>query len=340
MSFCTAVNYAALGLGEDGKPAYSDQDKCIECGICYRICSARHDLEEETKQQVAWSAPLGRVMDTSVACAMDPIVRDKGTDGGAVTSLLLHLLDSGHIDGAVVSKRVGLFQHHPWVATSPEELVEAAGSYFDASQGMAHLGKNYSTFSPSVQAFKPLLKKGLRRVAFVGVPCQIKTVRKMETLGIVPTDSIHLLVGLFCSGNFNFGNAQRERLEEMGGFKWDDVVKVNLKGKMLLTLSSGKVVSFGLDEIDFMKRQACKHCSDYAAEFADISFGGMGAPENWTTAIMRTPKGRAAFADAKWKTLQEFPLEDNPKFASDALHKVLEYSDRKKELAEAEIAKL
>jgi coenzyme F420 hydrogenase subunit beta len=48
-----------------------------------------------------------------------------------------------------------------------------------------------------------------------------------------------------------------------------------------------------------MKRYACRFCNDYAAEFADISFGGIGAEQGWTTVISRTPLGRAILADAR-----------------------------------------
>src|SRR5512139_1970143 len=50
VTFCTAINYGALELGEDGKPRYKDIEKCIECGLCYSICPEIHELEEETKR--------------------------------------------------------------------------------------------------------------------------------------------------------------------------------------------------------------------------------------------------------------------------------------------------
>ncbi|MDP1761664.1 MAG: 4Fe-4S dicluster domain-containing protein, partial [Deltaproteobacteria bacterium] len=49
VAFCTAINYGALELGEDGRPRYRDKEKCIECGICYSICPEIRELDEETK---------------------------------------------------------------------------------------------------------------------------------------------------------------------------------------------------------------------------------------------------------------------------------------------------
>ncbi len=62
-----------------------------------------------------------------------------------------------------------------------------------------------------------------------------------------------------------------------------------------------------------MKRYACRYCDDYAAEFADLSFGGIGAPEGWTTVMARIPLGRAILADAKGTDLEQFNYKDNPR---------------------------
>jgi coenzyme F420 hydrogenase subunit beta len=98
VAFCTAINYGALELGEDGRPRYRDKEKCIECGICYSICPEIRELDEETKNLVAWRPPLGCILGTTVARAIDPEVRSRGTDGGVVTALLLHLFERGHIE--------------------------------------------------------------------------------------------------------------------------------------------------------------------------------------------------------------------------------------------------
>jgi coenzyme F420-reducing hydrogenase beta subunit len=105
-----------------------DIEKCIECGLCYSICPEISELDEETKRQAAWSAPMGRILGTTVSRARDPEVRAKATDGGVVTALLLHLFDLGRIDGAVVTRQVGPFQRQPWLATNREEILEAAAS--------------------------------------------------------------------------------------------------------------------------------------------------------------------------------------------------------------------
>ena len=82
-----------------------------------------------------------------------------------------------------------------------------------------------------------------------------------------------------------------------------------------------------------MKRFACYFCPDYSAEYADVSFGGVGAAEGWTTVITRTPVGRAIFADAKANAIEEDRSENFPKLATRVLKKVQTWSARKKEVA-------
>jgi coenzyme F420 hydrogenase subunit beta len=336
VTFCTAINFGALKQHADGKPCYDDIEKCIECGICYMICPEIDEMDEEMRKRVGWTPPMGRVLETSVARSGNKAIRKHATDGGVVTAMLLHLFDAERIDGAIVARPTGLFKREPWLATSREEIVDAAGFFFDASHGMSRYSQKYSTYSPSVQMLGQMTRRGTRRVAMVGTPCQIKTVRKMETLSIVPTDSISYILGLFCSGNFMFGETQRMELEKLGNFVWDDVRKINIKENLLIHLEDGDIRTIPLDRLGFMRRYACQYCEDYSAELADISFGGIAAEEGWTTVIARTPLGRAAFAHARGEgDVEIYPKAKDPRFTGQILTKVQEWS-RKKRLQSVE----
>ena len=329
VTFCTAINYGALELDGEGKPRYADEAKCIECGLCHTICPEIDELDAETRKGSGWTPPIGRVIETSIARATDNKIRKKATDGGVVTALLVHLFKRGRIDGAIVTKPVGPFQRLPFLAESEKDILEAAGFSFDTSHGMTRFSDYYLTYS-QVKEFDPLIKKGLQRVAFVGTPCQINAVRRMQSLGIIPSDSIKFCLGLFCSGNFVFGQKEQEKLSQIGGFKFRDVKKINIKEELIVHLKGGKEKTMMLEELEFMKRFACYFCPDYSAEYADISFGGIGSPEGWTTVITRTPVGRAIFADARPAAIEENRTKDFPKRTAQVLKKVQSWSARKK----------
>jgi coenzyme F420 hydrogenase subunit beta len=332
VTFCTAVNYGALKLDEDGKPYYDEIEKCIECGLCHAICPEIDEFEEATKEMVGWEAPIGKVFETTVARAINPVVRGMATDGGVVTALLLHLFDYGRIDGAIVTKQTGPFQRQPCLAVSRKDIKEAAGFHFDTSHGMKSFSDRYLTYN-SIEELSPMVKKGLHRVAMVGTPCQIKAIRKMEVLDIIPSDSIKFCLGLFCSGNFVFNEEAKDKISSIDQFDWNDVKKINIKDNFMVYLKNGEVKAIPLQHIEFMKRYACRYCPDYSAEFSDISFGGIGAEEGWTSVITRTPLGRAIFADAKGNAIEEYNYNDNKNFATQAISKIRIASANKKKTA-------
>lgn len=333
VTFCTAINYGALEIDLKGKPVYGDMEKCIECGLCYSICPQINELDQQTKDQAAWTEPLGRVIETTVVRSKDPLVLSRAAEGGAVTSLLLHLFDRNRIDGAIITRSVGKYQRQPFLATAREEIYRAAGMLWSASQEMKNFKDQYMTFT-SVQEFDAMIKQDLKRVAFVGTPCQIKSLRKMQVLNLVPSDAIKFCFGLFCSGNFTFGEKEQAQLADRAGIAWEDVARINLKDKLIITLNSGEIRTVDLEEMDSMKHYACHYCSDYSAEFADISFGGIGAPQGWTTLITRTPLGRAVLADSRsFRQIEQFDIQNDPGFATNALQAVRQASALKKKRA-------
>jgi coenzyme F420 hydrogenase subunit beta len=340
VAFCSASNYGALELGEDGKPRYRDRDKCIECGICYAICPEIEELDGETRNLVSWSPPMGRILGTAVARAAEPEVRAGATDGGVVTALLLHLFDHGRIDSAIVSRTVGPFQRQPWLALSRQDIIAAAGFHFDTLSSLKHFSQVYTTYSPSIGELKGLAMMPLKRVAFVGTPCQINTLRRMEVLEVVPSEVIKIILGLFCAGNFHFGPEERGRLERIADFKWAEVAKINIKEELRVHLRHGEIRRIPLDQLNFMKRHACQFCDDYAAEFADLSFGGLGAPEGWTTVIVRSSKGQELLAMALRGDIELLSPREVPLLSQTLMAKLLEWSEKKKESAAKHLLEL
>jgi coenzyme F420 hydrogenase subunit beta len=333
VTFCTAINYGALEMGEDNIPRYKSVEKCIDCGLCYMICPVIEKQDRKIKEQAAWSAPIGRILDITVAQVKDEAQRLRATDGGVVTGLLLHLFDTGRIDGAIVAKNTPEGRS-PFLAATREDILSAAGSHFDTTQGVTHLGEQYSTYSPSCQALGSLIRQGLKRIAFLGTPCQIRSVRKMQALKIVPSDAIKYYFGLFCTANFDFSGGRLHEFEKLADCRMEDVEKINIKDQLLLHHKNGRKSKIAFRDLEFAKRSACSFCDDFSAEYADISFGGLGAADGWTTVITRTAVGRAAFADARDTALSFLSIDENPDLDRTVLQKLLDSSAGKKKAAE------
>ena len=343
-SFCSADEMNALEFDSGIGPRLLSEESCLKCGICYLICPQIKALDAEVRERYGWKAPIGSFRDIASARSTESKVHEVCTDGGVVTSLLRYALKKRLIQGALVSKRIGPFARQPFLATDPDELIEAAGSHFDEVKHLGEFGKSYSTYCPTVQEIKTLGQRRLDRIAMVGTPCQIYTVRKMQVLNILPADAIVFTVGLFCMVNFTFDAKARTALEKKLGLKISDVAKLNIKDDVIVTTAGGKVVHLPFEVLDDVARPACMACPDFANDFADISVGGLGSPDGYTTTVIRTGIGQefynGAKHDRKLKELRFGSKEKAKLHRTELMAKATAFARRKKARTRATLAGL
>ncbi|MFC1485427.1 Coenzyme F420 hydrogenase/dehydrogenase, beta subunit C-terminal domain [Candidatus Latescibacterota bacterium] len=344
VSFCSAGEFNALKMSSEGTPEFVDEEKCLKCGICYLICPQIKVLDPELKKKFGWKEPIGFYRALSSARTKDGRIKEVCTDGGVVTSLLMYAMKKHIIDGAILSKKIGPFARQPVIVTNPEELIETAGSHFEESLHLEAMGGQYTTYSPVVREVRELGKRGLERMAFVGTPCQIYTIRKMQLLNIIPADKIALTIGLFCMENFSFDTKAREKLEKKIGLKLSNVRKLNVKDDVIVTLDNGKVMHLLFEMVDEIARPACFFCPDFANDYADISVGGLGSPDGYTTTIVRTLQGERVYNGAKQeKFIEELTFknkEDLKIGKTKTMAKIVSFTQRKKERAKKNWAKV
>jgi coenzyme F420 hydrogenase subunit beta len=297
VSFCSADDLEAIGFGEDGKPHMINEDNCLECGICYLICPQIDILDEEIKETYDWNKTMGSYRRCVSARSTDPEILKVCTDGGAVSSLIKCLLEKKMIEGAVVSKRTSQFNREPLIAQTYDDILSAAGTDLAKSKGDDQLGR-FSTYSPTMFAVRDVKNMDLLRIAVVGTPCQVHTLRKMQSLSVVPSHVVKFVLGLFCTENFSFSDSKKELFEELLGVKMENIVKMNLKEDLIIWKKDGRSKHIPLEQLREFTRAACLACSDFANDFADLSFGGLGSPEGWTTVVIRTETGETIFQEA------------------------------------------
>lgn len=298
VSFCSANRLGAIEMGDNNLPRYVDRDKCLECGICYLICPQTRELEDELREKFGWHPPIGPYQDIFSARATNADILKVSTDGGVVTALLLYMLENNLINGAVVSKRTGLFSRKPIVATTRDELIEAAGSQFSESSHLEKLGNEYTTYVPVAPVIREYIPKFSARLAVVGTPCQIRAIRKMQVLKILPSDVIKFTIGLFCMESFMLNDLIKQKFARKHSIHMKDIVKLNVKEDFILTMRTGITLHIPFDEVDEIARPACLTCQDFANDYADISVGGLGSPDGYTTTLVRTSLGRRVYVEA------------------------------------------
>ncbi|MFW9772073.1 MAG: Coenzyme F420 hydrogenase/dehydrogenase, beta subunit C-terminal domain [Candidatus Thorarchaeota archaeon] len=297
VSFCNSIENKVIGFKEPiSPPVYLNREKCLECGICYLICPQTHTLDEDLNKTYKFSTfslmPLG-FTDNIYSCqALDKDFLNYGTDGGVVNSIINYLIEKRIIEGAIVANTRAAFSRNAILAKSKEDLINASGAKLDISLQLDGLQKfhTYTRSLPKLRHYK------FKKLALVGTPCQIYTIRCMQSLGIIPSENIEICLGLFCYENFFFDQIKANQFEEEFNIKFDDIEKINLRESLIIKLKD-KITDQGIIKIPFEKltnymRPACAVCYDFTNVYADISFGGLASPDKYTTVISRTKKGR------------------------------------------------
>ncbi|MBN1269065.1 MAG: Coenzyme F420 hydrogenase/dehydrogenase, beta subunit C-terminal domain [Kiritimatiellae bacterium] len=320
VGFCPAGTF---GLDQDGYPIKVAD--CTRCGLCVRICSgAAVDYQAIGAGMFGpgyrYGSPLGQLRTTHVAHAADAAVRWAGTSGGVVTQLLVHLLATGRIKGAVVAIQDpdDPTRGKGFIARTREELIEAARSRYTTTPSLAVLREIAPDDGPC---------------AVVGVPCQVHAIRAAQMISRTWRDRLPLVIGLYC--HFNPPClATREIISTLAPGKTLQDIVYRHKGHrgwpedtVFATFTDGStwlsphgpaesVTVLGM----LYPLGRCLLCLDAAAEFADISVGDpwiraetgdwkYSAREGWSGVIVRTEPGARAFSEAVAQgVLEELPV--------------------------------
>jgi len=317
---CVAVCPMSCLEYVEGKPKMIKE--CETCGICAFVCPryefALLALEESVfGRQRKPEEEFGVYRRIVVAQANDEKVLQTCQDGGVVTALLNYALEDRIIDAAAVS---GVSQDKPFypiprLVTTPEEILECAGTRY--------------TYSPNLLAFREGTNQNKKSMAFVGLPCQIQALRKIEGTLLEYINPLQLAIGLLCTESFTYEGLMEKHIQGKLGIDLHDIKKINIKAKVLVTPKSGEVKVIPLKEAKQYTRKSCTICTDFSAELADISVGGLGL-SGWTFTILRTKKGEELFDKAVRKGFLKTRSVEEEKGAFDLL---LRLSKRKRETA-------
>jgi coenzyme F420 hydrogenase subunit beta len=293
----------SLGIGPDDLPKLVKM--CTGCSLCWDFCprgGLRYEAlsevmggrrESEGGRTEAESSPSA-IRHPPPATSYSARVRDAipgVQDGGVVSALLIELLERGEIDGALVARPS---ETEPWkgvahLARTPEEVVACAGSFYNQTLPLAHLDFKKYDLPP-----KP-------RIALVGTPCEIQGLRAMQARpffwGASKVDAVVLTIALLCTKSFHYQGLMVEEIEERRGIPLAEIAKIDIiRGKLLLYGESGETL---LDEPirDFhgAALKGCDECADFLGLAADISVGSVGSADGWSSVLIWTAAGQAAF---------------------------------------------
>lgn len=207
--------------------------------------------------------------------ATDETVRAAAASGGIVSCLLVELLASGRIDGALVSAlrgSGGRVRAVTELASTREAVLDHGGSvYVD---------------TPVVETLRAL-PESAGRVAVVCLPCQARVIRRL--LGLRPdlAGRVGPVIALFCRGNVT--EALYEDLCARLGIAPGEIesVKVSrerVRGAVCVRLRGGSERRFPFLLLNAYRiagchqKPMCAWCTEHLGEAADVAVGDMFLP--------------------------------------------------------------
>lgn len=282
---------------------------CVGCGACVALDRAGGSAMERTPTgprpvyapgadlpELAWEACPGKGIDyprlyrdhygalpdnwlvgpiiaTRTGFASDPAVRARGASGGVTTAVLLHLLDSGRIDAAIVVRQgvPAPREASAVIVASREEIIAAAQSVY---------------IPVSVLDILPRLEPGKRYAATL-VPEQAAALRRLQASGHAQARQIEWVLGPY-TGTALYPAAIDTFLRSNGVAKDDPVTGLEWRagewpGYLEIRTASGKVLRskkvYYNFLIPFFVTQASLQSMDFANEFCDLSVGDAWSPK-------------------------------------------------------------
>ena len=270
------------------EPELIDNDP--ECSTCFRYCSRTYFPEDIIKRElfhgnVKKSYPLGFYQKLVAAKSTESQVLKVAQNGGVVSSLLIHALESGLIDGVILTDKDENWVPKPVIARTSGEILSYAGSKYTITPTL-------SIYKDAVNEFK------LKKLAFVGLPCQIQSVRKLQLFSPLSKDygKFTLIIGLYCYSNYSYDLMTKFVQGELG-LPLKNVEKIDIsKGKFYVYMKDGSSKAVPIQKTKKFTWSSCQYCKDYSAEIADISVGSVGAVKSdWNSVILRTEVGTKLF---------------------------------------------
>lgn len=305
-----------LGLDSEEYPTVQKLQACTDCDLCVKVCPGdEFDVVDAFKKRFGsdydFTNTHGEFIEGLVAHSSDPMIQERSTSGGLVTAILLHLIDKGEIDGAVViaSDPTHIWKGRPIVARNRESILDAMKSKY--------------AITPTNAAFAEI-RTIPGRYALVGLPCQIHGYIKAAELDPRLKERVVLTIGLFCHAAIEH-EAFRVIWNSLGQLGTRAVKYISRVGKhpgtphIELDDGTQHPVYFGrkrgyrpssIEMINIVYRlytpTRCMTCFDASAEFADIAVGDpwMAPPspdvdwyKGWSFAMVRSEKAKTVCAE-------------------------------------------
>jgi coenzyme F420 hydrogenase subunit beta len=286
---CVAVCPSdSIGIGDDGLPALVKM--CTGCSLCWDYCP-RGGLRHEATWKLTSSAGNGQAVRERYSARARPDLAG-AQDGGVVSTVLIALLEAGELDGVLLAREsvTERWKGEAFLARTPAEVVECAGSFYNQTMALAHLDLGKLDLPPNP------------RIALVGTPCEVEGLKAMQarpwTWGSARADAIVLTIALLCTKSFNYEKLMVDEIQRKRGIPLEDIGRVDVvRGKLIVQDHQREtLVAEPIRDFHGAALKGCDECTDFLGGAADLSVGSVGSDDGWSSVLVRSQAGKAAIA--------------------------------------------
>jgi coenzyme F420 hydrogenase subunit beta len=198
--------------------------------------------------------------------ACDDAIRFKGSSGGVLSALAIHLLESGQVEGVlhIVPSSQNPLENRAQISRSRAEILDGAGS-------------RYAPAAPLTQLGHCLQQEG--KFAVIGKPCDIAALRALSRERPDIREKFPFLLAFMCAGTPSLHGTEQV-IQEMG-LQSSEVSRFRYRGNGWPGMARAETADGRSAEMEYhtawgriLNRHLqfrCKICPDGTGEFADIS---------------------------------------------------------------------
>ena len=224
---------------------------------------------------------IGYYKDLFIGYVAEGDFRVKGTSGGIITWLITEMLNRDMVDRIIHVKAAepnpeGILFKYAISSTAPEILQGAKSRYYPIE----------------ISEILEIVREQPARYAFVGLPCFVKAIRRIQLQDPIINDRIKFCIGLVC-GHLKSA-AFAECFAWQMGIQPGDLKEIDFRVKLpnrsagdygVYSKGSHKESTHPTRQLlggnwgyNFFRNSACDFCDDVFAETADVAVGDAWLP--------------------------------------------------------------
>ncbi len=285
---------------------------------CYSGCPARYCSYPKLNRFVFKKEPKnwipGITKASHIGYATDEKIRRNGASGGVITAMLVHLLQTKKITGVICLKMGAKvpYKAEPVVAKTEEEILACSQSIYSVTPVNTILEKSAKEKGP---------------LAYVGLPDQVASIRKLQQQGHPSAANIKYVFGPY-TGTQMYFEAIQSFLRSHSVKSEKEIVSLQYRagewpGYLQIKLKDGRVLKaekfYYNYLIPFFITSSSLQVADFTNELTDISVGDAWSPKyesikkGFSVVLARSEQGIELLREMEGKkslSLEKISLKD------------------------------